>query len=103
LGISPLSRSLAPVALSRSLSISGELELIHSGHKLLDLKVGDMLGEMELCNPQGGSSVRQHTLVGSGKVVIARIAFENFVTFVEGMGPKQAKRLRYVLSSVILQ
>jgi len=41
--------------------LSGKFEILHGGHKLLDLLVGDMVGEIELCNPQGESSNRQHT------------------------------------------
>ena len=88
--------------------LSGKFEILHGGHKLLDLLVGDMVGEIELCNPQGESSNRQHTLVASGKGVIARIAYEDFVSFVEGLGPRNAKRLSrhladYVLAKVVKQ
>ena len=88
--------------------VSGSLELVSGTSKLLDLTVGDLVGEMELCNPVGGSSSRQHTLLASGDAVVARIEYSDFVSFFEGMGPRQAKRVSrhladYVLGKVVKQ
>jgi len=82
--------------------LEGKLELLLHGHKLLDLQVGDMLGEMELCNVQGGSSARQHSLVARGAGTIARIPHQDFTYFVESIGPRQAKALARSLADYVL-
>jgi CRP-like cAMP-binding protein len=82
--------------------LCGKFNLTMHGHVLLDLQVGDIVGELELCNPRGGSSCRQHTLIADGRSVVARITFDGFEAFIESMGPRHAKRLSRLLAEYAL-
>ena len=88
--------------------VSGKLKMMRGTDKLLDLAVGDVVGEMELCNPVGGSTNRQHILMASGDAMVARIEYTDFLNFVEAMGPRKAKLVSrhladYVLAKVVKQ
>ena len=82
--------------------VSGKLKMMSGTDKLLDLAVGDVVGDMELCNPVGGSTNRQHMLLASGDAVVARIEYTEFLNFVEAMGPRKAKLVSRLLADCVL-
>jgi len=80
----------------------GGMDLILDGKKLLDLKAGDLFGEMELCKPDGDIPKRQHTVVANVNSVMACFTYDEFNTFFEGLGPRCAKRLSRLLAEYVL-
>lgn len=69
------------------------------------LEAGAIVGEMELCNTSR-AEMRQYTVVAKEETTVAKILYEDFTSFVEGLGPRAAKRCsrhfaEYVLAKVV--
>eukprot|EP00961_Rhodomonas_salina_P066191 888985-Rhodomonas_salina.4 len=85
--------------------LHGKLAIMTFGQVLKVLEAGAIVGEMELCNTSR-AEMRQYTVVAKEETTVAKILYEDFTSFVEGLGPRAAKRCsrhfaEYVLAKVV--